>query len=107
MTGIDRAGPNDLTNLAVDRGPAPMNIGAVLLLDGARGQVSVEVEVHVVHPDGPAAREWRPDQPLSHPPHAGEARADERPHGREAEIGGAVEEEDGACLLYTSDAADE
>jgi len=35
VTGIDRAGPNDLTNLAVDRGPAPMNIGAVLLLDGA------------------------------------------------------------------------
>ncbi len=32
---IDRASPNDLTNLAVDRGRTPMNIGAVLVLDGA------------------------------------------------------------------------
>lgn len=34
---IDRAGPNDLTNLAVDRGPTPMNIGAVLVVEDARG----------------------------------------------------------------------
>ncbi|MGM0385121.1 MAG: wax ester/triacylglycerol synthase domain-containing protein [Actinomycetota bacterium] len=32
---IARASPNDLTNLAVDRGPTPMNIGAVLVLEGA------------------------------------------------------------------------
>ena len=32
-TRIDRASPNDVTILATDRGAAPMNIGAVLLLE--------------------------------------------------------------------------
>lgn len=32
---VDRASPNDLTNLAVDHGPAPMNIAAVLVIEGA------------------------------------------------------------------------
>jgi diacylglycerol O-acyltransferase / wax synthase len=32
---IDRASPNDLTTLATDRGPVPMNIGAALILDPA------------------------------------------------------------------------
>ena len=32
---IERASPNDVVTLATDRGPAPMNIGAVLIIDGA------------------------------------------------------------------------
>lgn len=32
--GIDRISPNDLTTLVSDRGPAPMNIAAVLVVDG-------------------------------------------------------------------------
>ena len=31
---IERASPNDVVTLATDRGPAPMNIGAVLIIDG-------------------------------------------------------------------------
>ena len=30
---IVRAGPSDVVTLATDRGPAPMNIGAVLIID--------------------------------------------------------------------------
>ena len=33
-TRIDRISPNDLTTLVSDRGPAPMNIAAVLVVDG-------------------------------------------------------------------------
>ena len=32
---IERASPNDVVTLATDRGPAPMNIGAVLIVDDA------------------------------------------------------------------------
>jgi diacylglycerol O-acyltransferase / wax synthase len=32
---IERASPNDVVTLATDRGPAPMNIGAVLIVDAA------------------------------------------------------------------------
>ena len=32
---IERASPNDVVTLATDRGPAPMNIGAVLIIDAA------------------------------------------------------------------------
>ena len=32
---IERASPNDVVTLATDRGPAPMNIGAVLIVDEA------------------------------------------------------------------------
>src|SRR6478735_9380578 len=32
---IERASPNDVVTLATDRGPAPMNIGAVLIIDEA------------------------------------------------------------------------
>jgi len=32
---IDRVSPNDMVTLATDRGPAPMNIGAVLIVDAA------------------------------------------------------------------------
>ena len=34
VDGVDRISPNDLTTLVTDRGPAPMNIGAVLLVEG-------------------------------------------------------------------------
>lgn len=34
---LDRATANDLTVLATDRGPAPMNMGAVVVVDGADG----------------------------------------------------------------------
>src|SRR5688500_10767502 len=32
---IERASPSDVVTLATDRGPAPMNIGAVLIIDAA------------------------------------------------------------------------
>jgi diacylglycerol O-acyltransferase / wax synthase len=32
---IERASPNDVVTLATDRGPAPMNIGAILIIDAA------------------------------------------------------------------------
>ncbi len=34
---LERAGPDDVLNLAVDRGPVPMHIAALLVLDGAAG----------------------------------------------------------------------
>ena len=34
-TPIERASPNDVVTLATDRGPAPMNIAAVLFVDSA------------------------------------------------------------------------
>lgn len=34
---IERASSNDLTTLATDRGPVPMNIGAVLVVEGGTG----------------------------------------------------------------------
>lgn len=35
LPGVERVSPNDLTNLAVDHGPVPMNIAAVLVVEGA------------------------------------------------------------------------
>jgi WS/DGAT/MGAT family acyltransferase len=41
---VDRIGPGDLTELATDVGPVPMNVGAVLVLDGGSGVGAAEVE---------------------------------------------------------------
>ncbi|MDV2475998.1 hypothetical protein F8M49_12700 [Rhodococcus zopfii] len=44
---IERAGPADLTVLATDRGPVPMNIGAILGFDASPGPDLSTVSAHL------------------------------------------------------------
>ena len=52
-SAVERATPNDLTTLASDRGAAPMNIAAVLVVDG--GSLLAEARVARAIDDGAAA----------------------------------------------------
>ena len=55
---VERVSPNDLTTLETDRGPAPMNIGAVLVLEGG-SSVGVDAVRSVLAARVPRVRRLR------------------------------------------------
>ncbi|HKX68577.1 MAG TPA: wax ester/triacylglycerol synthase domain-containing protein, partial [Intrasporangium sp.] len=65
---LERTSPNDLTTLATDHGPVPMNIAAALVIDGGSdlGLPTVRGLLEARVPRVPRLRQRIHDTPLGH-----------------------------------------